>query len=401
MATRDWRHAQTCGLTYCTVLMPARFSAAAAGLLKSCASMPMNASTPPRSMRAMSSRRNARMRAQVRQHLEEAHDGDLFGAIPRLAAGRDHLRPGHADELGVGDLRAQRLDEPRPERIARRLSRHQRKPQRSRSRAALRHRARPREPSRSESRNGLISGCASTSGASSAIASSSFSDCRYTTRYASRMLRICSAVKPRRFKPFGVDAARLGRPSRDRDVRRHVLRHVAEHARQRVRADAAKLVHGREAAEDRVVADAHVAGDRRVVREDRVVADDAVVRDVAVRHDPVVVADRRDALVLDRAAIERAVLADRVAVADDEPRPLAGVLLVLRIVADRGELEDVVVGADDGRALDDDVRLDARAARDLDVGADDGVGADVDVASIFAAGSTTARASIKTWARPP
>ena len=64
---------------------------------------------------------------QVRQHLEEAHDGDLLGAIPRLAAGRDHLRPRHADELCVWRLRLERLDEPRAERIARRLARHQRK----------------------------------------------------------------------------------------------------------------------------------------------------------------------------------------------------------------------------------------------------------------------------------
>ena len=60
--TRPWRQAQTCGLTYCTVLIPARFRAAAAGLLKSGASMPMNASTWLRSMRSMSSRRNFRIR---------------------------------------------------------------------------------------------------------------------------------------------------------------------------------------------------------------------------------------------------------------------------------------------------------------------------------------------------
>ena len=41
------------------------------------------------------------------------------------------------------------------------------------------------------------------------------------------------------------------------------------------------------------------------------------------------------------------------------------------IVADRGELEDVIVGADPGGALDHDVRLDRGAAADLDVVADD------------------------------
>ena len=47
------------------------------------------------------------------------------------------------------------------------------------------------------------------------------------------------------------------------------------------------------------------------------------------------------------------------------------------IVADRGELEDVIVGADHGRAFDHDVRLDAAAVADLDVVADDRVGADL------------------------
>ena len=73
-----------------------------------------------------------------------------------------------------------------------------------------------------------------------------------------------------------------------------------------------------------------VAGELAGVGEDGVVADLAVVRDVHVGHDPVVVAEARDARVLHRAAVDRAVLADRVAVADLDRGGLAGVLLVLR-----------------------------------------------------------------------
>jgi hypothetical protein len=45
-------------------------------------------------------------------------------------------------------------------------------------------------------------------------------------------------------------------------------------------------------------------------------------------------------------AIDRHVLAKGVALADHHPRRLAGGLLVLRRIADRGELEHPVVGAE-------------------------------------------------------
>src|SRR5690606_36170660 len=105
----------------------------------------------------------------------------------------------------------------------------------------------------------------------------------------------------------------------------------------------------------------------------------AVVRDVHVSHDPVVVADHGFARVLHRPAADRAVLANGVAVADREARRLARVFLVLRIVADGGELVDAIVPADHRRTLDHDVSGDPRAAADAHVVADDRVGADLDV----------------------
>src|SRR5688572_28793532 len=411
VATRDWRHAQTCGLTYCTVLMPAAFNATAAGLLKSCASMPMNASIPPCSMREINSRRSFKIRRKCGRtskkpmtaiSSERYHASQpaaiIFGpAMPtNLESGASlrssSMRPAPSVSPDASPATSANLSERfiGPHRaVFRRLSGGP-------SRAHARRR--PCGPIRAHARRRPW--CRSTREAARAVAQGIQEEFdlglgRYERRQLGdgfvelEVLAVDDAISPadvaelvRReaapLEAFGVDATRLGRPARDRDVRGHVLRHIAEHARQRVRADAAKLVDRREAAEDRVVADADVARYRGVVREDRVVAHDTVVRDVTVGHDPVVAADRRHAGILDRAAIQRAVLADRVAVADDELRALAVVLLVLRIVADRGELEDVVVDADDGRTFDDGMRLDASAAADLDVGSDDRVRADVD-----------------------
>ena len=58
---------------------------------------------------------------------------------------------------------------------------------------------------------------------------------------------------------------------------------------------------------------------------------------------------------------------------------LAGVLAVLRRVADRRELEHLVVAAERGRAIDDGVRADPGSGTDPHARADDGEGSDRDV----------------------
>src|SRR5690606_38843262 len=73
------------------------------------------------------------------------------------------------------------------------------------------------------------------------------------------------------------------------------------------------------------------------------------------------------------AAIDRAVLPDQVAVADLQQRGLTLVFLVLRVLANRGELVDPIAAADPGRPTDHDVRSDPGIVADLDVGPDDGV----------------------------
>ena len=77
----------------------------------------------------------------------------------------------------------------------------------------------------------------------------------------------------------------------------------------------AELVHARQPAdEERPVADVHVARQRDAVGEHGAVAQAHVMGDVHVGHDPVV--RKKHALFLVGAGVERAELADRVAVAD-------------------------------------------------------------------------------------
>src|SRR5436190_11644427 len=212
------------------------------------------------------------------------------------------------------------------------------------------------------------------------------------TSFGQRSRRLARSAPPSRSPEaapahaFGVETAHRQRMAVDHHERRHVLRDMALEADHCVRADANELQEAALPADDRPVVELNVAGQPRVAGDDRLVADLAIVRDVDVVHDPVVVADAGDAAVLDGADVDRAELADRVAVADLERRVLAAVLLVLRYAADRVELRDPVVAADRRAALDHAVRPDDGAGADANPAADDAVGADLDGAGQLGAG---------------
>ncbi len=165
---------------------------------------------------------------------------------------------------------------------------------------------------------------------------------------------------------------RLGGIARNHHVRRHIARDDRTPTNECVGADLHELMHGGETAKRHPVADLYVTAERGTVREHGVVANDAIVRHVRIRHEQVVVADAGHALIVRRAAIDGAVLAKDVPVADLEPRRLPLVLLVLGRIADRGELKEVVVRADASGTVDDDVRSHDRTRADLDIGPDDG-----------------------------
>ncbi len=116
-------------------------------------------------------------------------------------------------------------------------------------------------------------------------------------------------------------------------------------------ADAAELVHDSETAEDGVVVDNHMATQGGGIGHDHVVPQLTVVGDMSVGHQQVVVADAGGRCILQRAAVDGGEFADHVAITNLQPGLFAGVLFILGIFTDRGELEDAVVLADAGQAL--------------------------------------------------
>src|SRR6185312_7909157 len=173
-------------------------------------------------------------------------------------------------------------------------------------------------------------------------------------------------------EPHGVHGSRLRRIAGHHHVRRYVARDDGATRNECMRADFAELVDRRHSTDGDPITDLNVAAERCAVGEHEVAADHAVVGDVRIRHEEIVVADRRDALVVRRAAVDRARLTEDVAVTDLEARWLALVLLVLRRIAERGELMDAVFRAHARRPVDDHVRADDRARPDHDIRPDDG-----------------------------
>jgi hypothetical protein len=144
-----------------------------------------------------------------------------------------------------------------------------------------------------------------------------------------------------------------------------------------VRADADELVYRAHRAEHRPLFDRDVPGESRAVDEHRVVTDHRVVADVRVGHDERMVPDPGRPATLLCAERNGHTLADQVVVADLDG---GGVFFpegpVLRLGADDGEGIDLVVLADAGDAVHDDVRDQLAAFADLDAIADHAIGAD-------------------------
>ena len=105
-------------------------------------------------------------------------------------------------------------------------------------------------------------------------------------------------------------------------------------------ADSAELMNQRIPREYGPVAHRDMACQRRVICHDDVVTEDTIVRDVDTGHDPVVVADYGFTATRSGSPADRAELPDGVVFTDDEFRVCTVVLLVLRLLADRGELEN-------------------------------------------------------------
>ena len=243
----------------------------------------------------------------------EAHDRELVRGVPRFEPGCLHARAADAGEHCAGIALAQSGDQSGAEQIARGFASDEReargaekpgvairdsgsggksmvsasrRPSALRSRRteiALRGRLRASavRPQPEAVRTGfsnpgshrtsarsllsMKSSIAATSSLSAAIAASSLrasaSETVAEIKRAVRALDRADAVgvETAPLEAFGVDAARAAVVGGDHHERRHVAVDEAAHADERVRADAAELVHAGEARKDRVVADRHVA----------------------------------------------------------------------------------------------------------------------------------------------
>ena len=124
LPTRLCRHAHTCGLTYCTVGMPAARKSRARPKLNSGASMPTNTSGRRGRIASMRARSRSK-RGRSPQNLEQTHDRERLGRLPAFTARGQHFRSRHAEELCIRREPLQRLDQCRAERITGRFAGHQ------------------------------------------------------------------------------------------------------------------------------------------------------------------------------------------------------------------------------------------------------------------------------------
>ena len=174
-----------------------------------------------------------------------------------------------------------------------------------------------------------------------------------------------------------VDAAWRAHFAGNYDVGRHIAVNFCAHTGKRVCANAAKLVHQGETAQNDVVLDSDMAGEGGTIGKYRVAADDAIVRDVHISHDPVVVTDDCFTTARYCAAIKGYVFPNYIAIADDEFGVLVGKFFVLRRRTYRSKLPNAIIAAHRGWAFNNDVRADHAICADFYFRANDAVWADL------------------------
>ena len=157
------------------------------------------------------------------------------------------------------------------------------------------------------------------------------------------------------------------------------MQHPAEATGKAEAADGAEVVHRNAARKSGIVVHMHVPAEQRSVGHDDAVADTAVVSDMTARHDVAMAAERRNAVFLLGATIDRHTFADQVVIADHHLRIAAAIADVLRIAPDDSHRKNAVMLADRDTSHDGDVVQQASSAADAGLGADDAQRADLDV----------------------
>ena len=145
---------------------------------------------------------------------------------------------------------------------------------------------------------------------------------------------------------------------------------------------ATELVYSRAAGKKGPRAHRHVAGQHHVVGQDHVIAQAAIVGHVGVAHQQAMIADHRIVVRL-HGLVDRDILADRVARADDHPAEPVGHVGMLGNAADDRTLEEMVFFAQRGPALDDDVALQDTLRADRHVVLDDAKGSNLNAIAKF------------------
>ena len=167
------------------------------------------------------------------------------------------------------------------------------------------------------------------------------------------------------------------------EVRRHVLQHARSAANHSVRPDPDELMNTGLPAYNRMIVNMHVTAQSDVVGKNRVVADNAVVRYMRIGHQKVTASHDREALILNRADRERAVLANDIVVAYDKARVFARIFLVLRRAADARAGIHHVAAADFDATFNNHVASENGACADSYPGPDEAERTDDDVVGKF------------------
>jgi hypothetical protein len=112
-----------------------------------------------------------------------------------------------------------------------------------------------------------------------------------------------------------------------------------------------------------------MTGERRIVSEGGVVTYDTIMGDMDIGHDPVIVTETGNPPSLHGASINGTVLTNGIAIPYLEAGLCAFTLifLILRIIADRTKLIDLILPANSGRATDHHLGTDPGALPDLDI----------------------------------
>jgi hypothetical protein len=139
----------------------------------------------------------------------------------------------------------------------------------------------------------------------------------------------------------------------------------------------------RESSENYPVANSNVPSKRRIVGKDTVITNSTIVRDMHVSHNPVVITDRSQAFVLHGATTDRTEFANRIVITDFKPGWLVAILFVLRIITYRRELVYVVVLADFGGTIDNNMTVNPATGVNFDSVTDDGIRAYLNIISEY------------------